>query len=548
MKDLSRRNFLKFSAAGVAGVAAATNFPFIGRRLALAQGSSNFFTIAVISDTQNYSDGGYQPASNGVYGLPFFLDQMNYLVNNAAAKKLAFVTHVGDVVQNGDGSTMNFTTKYGTPQNTEWLNAQQAIDVLSTVGVPFGLTPGNHDYDNMDYSPAGTKYPPLVSTATYWKNIFGSGSKYFLGQPWYGGASDSNGYISTGAGGNGTGQWPASGTPCNYGLSSYQFFSAGNKKFLHISLEMEAGDNAIAWAQNIIDMYPNYATIVTTHSYLSPPSNGSTKPPALTNPVQGSAVKAPYNSASYMNGSPNGYNSAQSVFNKLIYPNSQIFLVLCGHSWGTTTTITNSSTGATMKGVSSAENIRIDANQAGGNVYQILTDYQGNTTLGSQGGDGWYRFMQFDLDTNMIHFYTYNAYNGALAGQALNGVNSCSDFDLPEAFSDFTLAIPSQVLNAPDQVTIEPTGLSYSRVSKDYVGNLILTNTSVNAVTSQVAVALNDLTSGVTLVNAAGTYNGAPYVTVDNTEIAPNATLTIPVRFSNPSNVPVNFTPVLFQE
>ena len=56
VKNLSRRNFLKFGAAGAAGVAAAVNFPILGRGLALASPDSDFFTIAVISDTQNYVD------------------------------------------------------------------------------------------------------------------------------------------------------------------------------------------------------------------------------------------------------------------------------------------------------------------------------------------------------------------------------------------------------------------------------------------------------------------------------------------------------------
>jgi hypothetical protein len=546
VRNFNRRDFLKFSGTGVAGLAAAVNFPMLGR-MALASGTdSNFFTVAVIPDTQNYTDGGYQPASNGIVNLPFFIDQVNYLAANESALKLAFVTHVGDVVQNGDGSTMNFPGKYGTPQNTEWLNAQQAIDLLAAIGVPFGLTPGNHDYDNMDYSTAGKKYPPLVSTSPWWQATWGSGSKYFLGQPWYGGASDSVGYISTGKGGNGTGMWPPAGTPCNYGLSSYQLFSAGGKKFLHISLEMEAGDMAIAWAQGVIDLHPGYATIITTHSYISPPSGGSTRPPALTNPAQGTAVKASYNAASYTTNCPNGSNGAQNIFNKLIAPNAQIFMVLSGHSWGTTSTITGN--GNTIKGLSTSQNIRIDNNSAGYPVYQVLSDYQGNTTLGSAGGDGWFRFMQFDMDNNNIHFYTYNAFNGALAGQSLNNVNGESDFNQPAAFSDFSLAMPAQVLNAPSQVSVVSSGFVYNRATRLYTGNLTLTNTSVNPITSSVAVAMNGLTSGVTLVNAIGSRNGAPYTTVTNNGLGAGATLVIPVQFSDPSNAKINFTPVTFQE
>src|SRR5271157_2270297 len=97
------------------GLATAVNFPMLGRRLALATSGSNYFTIGVISDTQNYCDGRFQPASNGIVNLPFFVDQTTYLANNVKALNLAFVTHVGDVVQNGDGSNYVYPAPGGFP-------------------------------------------------------------------------------------------------------------------------------------------------------------------------------------------------------------------------------------------------------------------------------------------------------------------------------------------------------------------------------------------------------------------------------------------------
>ena len=111
-------------------------------------------------------------------------------------------------------------------------------------------------------------------------------------------------------------------------------------------------------------------------------------------------------------------------------------MVLCGHSWT-----------STENGVSKGENIRIDKNNAGHNVYQVLSDYQGNTTLGSGGGDGWYRFMQFDMDTNHIHFTTYDTYVNQYAGQSIDS-SGLSNFEQPKGFSDFSLPMPVQVLKA----------------------------------------------------------------------------------------------------
>ena len=93
-------------------------------------------------------------------------------------------------------------------------------------------------------------------------------------------------------------------------------------------------------------------------------------------------------------------------------------MVLCGHSWtaiSTQRTETARPKRNPVAGVSKGENLRIDQNNHGNPVYQVLTDYQGNILLGSGslanggGGDGWYRFMQFDMESNSIHFYTVNA-------------------------------------------------------------------------------------------------------------------------------------------
>jgi hypothetical protein len=112
-----------------------------------------------------------------------------------------------------------------------------------------------------------------------------------------------------------------------------------------------------------------------------------------------------------------------------------------------------------------------------------------------------------------------------------------------ESFSPFVIAYPVTA-----QISASTGSFVYSRATKLYTGNITLTNKGTDAVTVPVAVALNGLTSGVTLVNALGIHNGAPYITIANNGLAAGASLTIPVRFSNLSNAKINFTPVTFQE
>ncbi|HYA90618.1 MAG TPA: metallophosphoesterase [Thermodesulfobacteriota bacterium] len=377
--------------------------------------AASTFTIAVIPDTQNYvNETNPQPGS-----LSVFKAETRYLADQKDSMNLVFVTHVGDVVQHGDGTD-------GTAGNaswgagTEWERARSAMDIISASGLVFGMSPGNHDYDNYSDPARGT-----LKGSVLWRRYFGSGSSYFAGKSWYGGASDS--------------------LPYNPGLSSFQTFQAGGRNFLHISLEMEAGDPALTWAQGVIDSHKGYATLITTHEYLSPPANEDNRGPM--------ALPAQRIAATFLKGSHGGWNDAQGVWDKLISKNDQIFMVICGHAWT-----------PTIAGVSKAENMRIDQNVFGHPVYQILTDYQGNT-LGldgipdaDPGGDGWLRFMEFNLEAGTIYFSTYSPTLNRYAGR-----NGQWTFNQHPGFSDFTLPIPYQVLNALVSLPATPTALPAPR-------------------------------------------------------------------------------------
>lgn len=353
------------------------------------------FTIAVVSDTQNYIDVNQPKDSYEVY-----VSQMQYLADHKNDLNLVFVTHVGDIVENGDGTNGNSgDTTYGA--GLEWERARIGIDILAASGVPFGVSIGNHDYDNYRYTRVNGNRP--LAGVTLWNANFGSDSPYFAGKSWYGGASNE--------------------LECNSGISSFQVFSAGGRKMLNISLEMEAGDEALKWAQGVIDMHPGYPTIVTTHIFLRPPSRRDDSQPL--------EVTAERITASFLKGSPGGWNDADAVWEKFISENDQIFMVLCGHAYR-----------YAFDGVSKSQNIRIDLNDAGHPVYQLLTDYQGNTSGGSAGGDGWLRLMTFDMEAGAIHCRTYSTMLNKYAGS--NGEDT---FRQTPEFSDFVLEMPVQVIH-----------------------------------------------------------------------------------------------------
>ncbi len=96
-------------------------------------------------------------------------------------------------------------------------------------------------------------------------------------------------------------------------FTSYQLFEVGTIKYLMMTLDYGASDEALVWAADVIEQYPDRNVIITTHGYLH--SDGTllddTKgtPPATTG----------------------GYNNGDDMWEKLISQYENIALVLCGH-------------------------------------------------------------------------------------------------------------------------------------------------------------------------------------------------------------------------
>lgn len=375
--------------------------------LLLATGLSAFnataqeqkFTIAMIPDTQQYVDYTLQTAAGfAIDSADLFIAQMQYIAGKSRRNggDIDFVTSVGDVwqhfirdndpehsarglVPNPEGPTPNRSVN---PEMTEGFEIPKAIDgykIIDQAGIPFGVAPGNHDYDAIwavpNPAPDVNGMPPVlthVGGLTNFQRAFGSESEFYKDKSWY---------ISS----------------FNGGTSSAQLFSAGGYQFLNLAFEMQAGDAVLEWAQSVLDANPGIPAIITTHDYLSP--RGERKP-------QGNVDLALAD--------PGFNNSAEVIWEKFISKNDQILLVLCGHQPG--------------------QALRIDQNDGGNDVIQMLADYQirGQAALdagqprSSSGfvpgvGDGWYRELTFHLggDNPRIEVRTYsthyNTYSSDLA-------------------------------------------------------------------------------------------------------------------------------------
>ena len=102
------------------------------------------------------------------------------------------------------------------------------------------------------------------------------------------------------------------------------------------------------------------------------------------------------------------------------------------------------------------------------------------------------------------------------------------------------------VADATSSFALLRSGLSWNRITNKYNASITLTNTSGATLAGPFQLVFNNLTGGVTLDNATGMRDGAPYVTIAATSIAAGASVTVPLAYSNPNKVAIGYTNSIF--
>lgn len=201
---------------------------FYGRQTTPATPGADF-TLVTLPDTQFYSQ------NTGGTRLAQYLSQTNWIVAQRNALNVAFVSHMGDIVQNGDA----------VPQ--EWVNANQAMSIvedqpttLLAHGIPWGGAPGNHDQTSIGNAGGAN---------VYFNQTFGTNR--FVGRRYWGGSE----------------------SPTNNN-NNYQLFSASGLDFLILHLEYDTRSVSnyqaiMDWADAVMKAYPNRRAIVTSHWVLN---------------------------------------------------------------------------------------------------------------------------------------------------------------------------------------------------------------------------------------------------------------------------------------
>ena len=234
------------------------------------------------------------------------------------------------IAENAQKLQIKFVVSVGDNVDHGWIDAEfkhsvAFMDKLNNV-VPYGVAVGNHDLlDGKKKS-----YKSLKFLDYY-------GPQRFKKYPWYGGASPS-------------------------GFSSYQTFSAGGMKFLALELTVAAPKSEIEWAKRVIAEHPDLPVILTTHQMLDPKARLG----------KGTAVSGP------------DRQTPAHVWEQMIEPSPQVFLVICGHYHG--------------------EACITKTTKAAQPVHVVLQDYQDE----ANGGNGWLRIFTFRPEQNKIDVQTYS--------------------------------------------------------------------------------------------------------------------------------------------
>jgi len=212
---------------------------------AAADPSDSFFTIAVMPDTQYYTEVQWKTDK-------YFKGQTQWIVDNRAKEHIVFVNQLGDLQQ--DGNLLRTDSHQYDPQvkellghinpahppenDLQWERASSAMKILDDAGIPYAAVPGNHDYFHWDRKTLPVKYIKYF------------GPQRFAGKSWFGGYSPANA------------TFPA-------GMNMYQYFNAAGRKFLSIGLQFAPDARDLGWAQKVINANPGLPTIISTHGYVT---------------------------------------------------------------------------------------------------------------------------------------------------------------------------------------------------------------------------------------------------------------------------------------
>ena len=236
------------------------------------------FTVVIIPDTQSYAGKGCKatPLSTDPVTNANLEAQVKWIREHRDDQNIVFVSHVGDIVDKNNAD--------------QWAVAKQHLDQLRGV-VPFSLTVGNHDMTSKGDARLFQEHFPAAS---------------FTAHPWYLGS-----YTHTRSDQN---------VSAN-NVNSAQLFSAGGMDFIHLSLECNAPDDVLAWADDLLTKHMNRRALITTHMDLG----------ILDKPkTEEGFIHDPKGRMSWIKIHGTRGNTGEQMWDKLYRKHTNLRLIFCG--------------------------------------------------------------------------------------------------------------------------------------------------------------------------------------------------------------------------
>lgn len=137
--------------------------------------------------------------------------------------------------------------------------------------------------------------------------------------------------------------------------------------------------------------------------------------------------------------------------------------------------------------------------------------------------------IDYNLDGKPQDLYVSNAYRASDHDPVVVSLA------LAPTYADMTASF-SRALSGP----------TLNRTTGKYTGKATFTNKTGATISGPFHVTFAGLPAGVTLDNASGQFNGVPYITATGASVAPGATVTVSMTFSNPAKAGISFSNAVY--
>lgn len=107
-----------------------------------------------------------------------------------------------------------------------------------------------------------------------------------------------------------------------------------------------------------------------------------------------------------------------------------------------------------------------------------------------------------------------------------------------------SLNLPAAASDVSASIRATQSALVYNRATAKWSGSVTLTNTGSAPLNGPLQLQFDGLVAGATLVGANGAHDGAPYLTLSQTTLAPGASITVPTSFSKTGGGSVTYSAV----